>query len=348
MNTSPLPTREIGRTGLRVSELGVGAAPLGNLFKRMSDGDALAILTDSLDQGITYIDTAPSYGFGLSERRVGDALRERRGIMISTKVGRLLQPDASADIHAERDGFRSPMPFKPVFDYSYDGVLRSYEDSLQRLGLARVDILYVHDIGALTHGERGHFHFDALTRGGGLRALEQLRALGAIGAFGVGVNEIEVCHQVMDYASLDVILLAGRYTLLEQNANTTLFPQCQNVGTSVVIGGPYNSGILATGVKRDEVLHYDYKSAPANVIERVGAIEKVCDQFGVPLAAAALQFPLAHPAVISVIPGLDHRRRVPQTLDLYRTAIPPELWAALQSRGLIDAAAPIPHAPTTS
>jgi D-threo-aldose 1-dehydrogenase len=345
MNPSPLPTREIGRTGLRVSELGLGAAPIGNLFKQMSDHDALTILTDALDQGVTYIDTAPRYGFGLSERRVGEALRERRGITISTKVGRLLQPDASVDIHSERDGFLSPMPFKAVFDYSYDGVLRSYEDSLQRLGLARVDILYIHDIGALTHGERGHFHFDALTRGGGLRALEQLRARGAIGAFGVGVNEIDACHQVMDHASLDIILLAGRYTLLEQCANTTLFPKCQNVGTSVVIGGPYNSGILATGVKRDGVLHYDYKSAPANVIERVGAIEKVCDQFGVPLAAAALQFPLAHPAVISVIPGLDHPRRVPQTLNLYQTAIPPELWTSLQSQGLLDEGAPIPRAP---
>ena len=349
MNAAPLPTREIGRTGLRVCELGVGAASLGNLFKQMSDGDALATLTDALDQGITYIDTAPYYGFGLSEHRVGEALRERRGITVSTKVGRLLQPDASVDIHAERFGYRSPMPFKPVFDYSYDGVLRSYEDSLQRLGLARVDILYIHDIGARTHGESNHFHFNALTRGGGLRALEQLRSSGAIGAFGVGVNEIDACHQVMDHASLDVILLAGRYTLLEQHANTTLFPKCQSEGTSVVIGGPYNSGILATGVKRDGVvLYYDYARAPADVVERVGAIEKICDQFGVPLAAAALQFPLAHPAVASIIPGLDHPRRVSQTLDLYKTAIPPELWTALKAQGLIDEAAPIPCVAGTS
>jgi D-threo-aldose 1-dehydrogenase len=152
----------------------------------------------------------------------------------------------------------------------------------------------------------------------------------------------------MDHASLDVILLAGRYTLLEQGANTTLLPECQKVGTSVVIGGPYNSGILATGVKRDGVLHYDYQRAPANIVERVGAIEKVCDQFGVPLAAAALQFPLAHPAVISVIPGLDHPRRVAQTLNLYRTVIPPELWTALKSEGLIDEATPTPGARGTT
>jgi D-threo-aldose 1-dehydrogenase len=342
MKSSPFPTHEIGRTGLRVSELGLGTAALGNLFERVSDGDAQTILAEALDQGFAYIDTAPYYGFGLSEHRVGNALRERRGITLSTKVGRLLLPDASVQAQTERDGFQSPMPFKPVFDYSYDAVLRSYEDSLQRLGLARIDILYVHDIGALTHGEREAYHFDSLTRGGGLRALEQLRASGAIGAFGIGVNEVEVCHRVMDHASLDVILLAGRYTLLEQGAHTTLFPRCEDAGTAIVIGGPYNSGILATGVKRHGVLHYDYNRAPTGVVERVAVMETLCDRYGVPLAAAALQFPLAHPAVISVIPGIDHPQRVAQTVYLYRTAIPPEFWSALRAQCLIDETAPIP------
>jgi D-threo-aldose 1-dehydrogenase len=342
MKHPPLPARNIGHTQLAVSELGLGTAALGNLFAPISTSDAHEVLIEALDRGITYVDTAPYYGFGLSERRVGDVLSERPGMVLSSKVGRLLVPDSLVTNDAERHGFRSAMPFRSVFDYSYSAVLRSYEDSLQRLGLARLDILYIHDIGALTHGERDAFHFAALTRGGGLRALQELRSSGAIRAFGVGVNEIEACHRIMDQASLDVILIAGRYTLLEQGAHPTLFSRCQAAGTSIVIGGPYNSGILATGVKRGGTLHYDYHEAPAGTVERVAAIETLCEQFEVPLAAAALQFPLAHPAVVSVVPGIDHPRRVAQTIELYQTAIPKDLWAALKSQGLIDEAAPIP------
>ena len=342
MNDSSLPTRNIGRTGLSVTELGLGTAALGNLFEPISTPEAHAVLTESLDRGITYVDTAPYYGFGLSERRVGDILCQRRDVVVSTKVGRLLAPDASVVNDTERHGFRSAMPFKPVFDYGYEAILRSYEDSLQRLGLARIDILYIHDIGALTHGGLASYHFNALTRGGGLRALEELRSSGAIRAFGVGVNETEACHRVMDQASLDVILLAGRYTLLEQGAHATLFGRCQRSGTSIVIGGPYNSGILATGVKRGGTFHYDYRNAPASTVRRVAAIETLCEQFEVPLAAAALQFPLAHPAVVSVVPGIDHPRRVAQTLELYRAQIPEGLWSALKSEGLIDETVPLP------
>jgi D-threo-aldose 1-dehydrogenase len=344
MSDSPLGTREIGRTGLHVSRLGLGAATLGNLYERMSDQEASAVLAAAIDQGVTYIDTAPYYGFGLSERRVGDALRERRGIVVSTKVGRLLSPDGSCADHAERHGFKSSMPFSPIYDYTYSGVLRSHEDSLQRLGLARIDILYIHDIGASTHGGDDAFHFEALTRGGGLRALEELRGSGAIRAFGVGVNEIEACHRVMDHAALDVVLLAGRYTLLEQGAVSSLLPRCEKAGTSVVIGGPYNSGILATGVKRGTEHHYNYSSPPAHILRRVEAIESLCDRFGVPLAAAALQFPLAHSAVASVIPGLDHSRRIAETVSLCQVNITGDLWIALRSAGLIDEAAPVPGA----
>jgi D-threo-aldose 1-dehydrogenase len=344
MSDSALETREIARTGIHVSRLGLGTATLGNLYERVSDQQAGAVLSAAIDQGVTYIDTAPYYGFGLSERRVGDAVRERPGVVISTKVGRLLSPDGTIADRAERHGFLSSMPFSPVFDYSYSGVMRSYEDSLQRLGLARIDILYIHDIGASTHGSGEAFHFEALTRGGGLRALEQLRASGAIRAFGVGVNEIEACHRVMDHAALDVILLAGRYTLLEQGAASSLLPRCKQAGTSVVIGGPYNSGILATGVKRGSALHYNYSRPAAHIVERVEAIEGLCDRFGVPLAAAALQFPLAHPAVVSVIPGLGDPRRVAETVSLYQVRITGELWIALRSAGLIDEAAPVPGA----
>jgi D-threo-aldose 1-dehydrogenase len=342
MTILPLPTREIRRTGLRVSELGLGTATLGNLFERVSDEHARATLHEALDRGITYIDTAPYYGFGLSERRVGDALRERSGFTLSTKVGRLLVPNASGAIQESRNGFRSPMPFEAVFDYGYDAILRSFEDSLQRLGVSRIDIVYVHDIGSETHDARDAFHFDALIRGGGLRALEELRSSGSIGAFGVGVNEVDACLRVMDHARLDVILLAGRYTLLEQGAHNSLFPRCERMETAIVIGGPYNSGILATGVKRNGALHYDYRHAPATVVERVGLLEALCEQFGVPLAAAALQFPLAQPAVVSVIPGLNHPGRVGETIELYRAPIPAELWMEMRMQGLIDVTVPVP------
>jgi D-threo-aldose 1-dehydrogenase len=344
MNDLPLGTREVGHTGLHVSRLGLGTATLGNLYERVSDQDASAVLAAAIDQGMTYVDTAPYYGFGLSERRVGNALRERRDIVVSTKVGRLLSPDVAGAARAERHDFKSSVPFSPVYDYTYSGVLRSYEDSLQRLGMARIDILYVHDIGVSTHGSDDALHFEALTRGGGLRALDELRTSGVIRAFGVGVNEIEACHRVMDHAALDVILLAGRYTLLEQGAVSTLLPRCERAGTSVVIGGPYSSGILATGVKQGGALHYNYREPAAHIVRRVEAIEDLCDRFGVPLAAAALQFPLAHSAVISVIPGLGHPRHIAETVSLCQIEITGDLWIALRSAGLIDEAAPVPGA----
>jgi D-threo-aldose 1-dehydrogenase len=341
-----IPSRSIGAAGLAVTELGFGAATLGNLYAPISDHTAHAALGSALDRGIRYVDTSPFYGFGLSERRVGDVLRGVSDIIVSTKVGRLLLPDELVHDDRERFGFRSPMPFRPVFDYSYDGVMRSYEASLRRLGLSRIDILYVHDIGRLTHGLRDGFHFDALTNGGGLRALEALRRSGAITAFGVGVNEVAACERTMDHADLDVILLAGRYTLLEQGALTSLFPRCLMSGTKVVIGGPYNSGILATGTAGPGPHFYDYHEAPRRIIEKVKAIEEVCGEYGVPLAAAALQFPLAHPSVVSVVPGLSDARLVQQTLELYRTQIPDDFWSALHHRRLIGADAPIPMSET--
>ncbi len=334
--------RRIGRTSLEITELGFGAAALGNLYQPVSGDVAAQTLSCALDLGLHYVDTAPYYGFGLSERRVGDGVRDRTDIVVSTKVGRRLTPDPQVADDRERFGFRSPMPFAPVYDYSYDGILRSYEDSLQRLGLARVDILYVHDIGRLTHGDAEEVHFDALTRGGGLRCLAELRASSRISAFGIGVNEIEACLRVMDCAQLDVILLAGRYTLLEQGALTELFPRCAATQTSVVIGGPYNSGILATGTKGRQRLRYDYGDPPENVIHRVAAIERLCEEHGVPLAAAALQFPLAHPQIASVIPGLDSAERVSETAELYQVVIPDEFWSRLLEQGLIDPAAPVP------
>jgi D-threo-aldose 1-dehydrogenase len=337
------PLRTLGRTGLSVTELGFGTAPLGNLFRPLPDERARATLQAAEKAGFGYYDTAPFYGFGLSERRVGDALRHRKDVVLSTKVGRLLAPIAGpVDESRVRHGYATPMPFEPVFDYSYSAVMRVYEASLQRLGLSHIDILYIHDIGALTHGEQNAARMAELTRGGGLRALEELREGGAIAGFGMGVNEVPACLEVMEHARLDVILLAGRYTLLEQTPLDELFLLCEKVGTAIVIGGPYNSGILAVGTKTGAPLFYNYEPAPDRVIDKVRRIEAVCDRHHVPLAAAALQFPLAHPLVASVIPGLDSPERVEQTATLYRHKIPAALWQDLRAEKLLRPDAPVP------
>ncbi|PCD04210.1 pyridoxal 4-dehydrogenase [Sphingomonas spermidinifaciens] len=334
--------RTLVRSDLSLSEIGCGAASLGNLYRPVADAEARATLDAALAAGMTYVDTAPRYGHGLSERRVGDVLRGRDGIVLSSKVGRLFCADPALAGDAARHGFRSPMPFEARYDYSYDGVMRSWEDSLQRLGLGRIDILYVHDIGGMTHADEHDRTFAELTKGGGLRALEVLRADGAIGAFGLGVNECDVVLQAMNYADLDVVLLAGRYTLLEQGALDALLPACERRGVSIVVGGAYNSGILATGTRRDGPIYYDYGAAPPDIVDHVRWLEALCDRHAVPLAAAALQFPLAHPQVVSVIPGLGSVGRVQQTMDLYHQAIPADFWRDLRAVGLVDVAAPLP------
>jgi D-threo-aldose 1-dehydrogenase len=309
----------------------------------MSDATARAILDAALTAGVHYVDTAPFYGFGLSERRVGDGLRGMRGCVISTKVGRLLEPDASVGDDSIRFGFRSRLPFKPVFDYSHDAILRSWEASLQRLGVARVDLLYVHDIGAVTHGAAHAAMWRQLTAGGGFRALQRLRDEGSITGFGLGVNEIAVCLEAMNTTHVDALLLAGRYTLLEQGALDELLPRARSSGTAVIAGGPYNSGILAVGTRSKSSAHYNYAPAPADVMARVARIEAVCERHGVPLAAAALQFPLAHPQVASVIPGIASVAQLSDTLRFYRVSIPPRLWEDLKSEGLLRDDAPVPN-----
>jgi D-threo-aldose 1-dehydrogenase len=235
------------------------------------------------------------------------------------------------------------LPFEPRYDYSYDGVMRSYEDSLQRLGLAHIDILLIHDIGVLTHGDRHREMFEQLTSGG-LRALDELQTAGDITAVGVGVNEVEVCLELMRSARIDLILLAGRYTLLEQTPLEELFPLCQREGVQIVVGGPYNSGILATGTRGSGTLYHNYVAAPKEIVTRVSELENICDRYKVPLPAAALQFPLAHPQVVSVIPGLESAERVAETVRLYNTRIPSEFWDALRTAGYLRADAPVPSA----
>lgn len=337
-----LASRPVGRTGLNVSELGFGAAPLGNLYAPLQDEDAHGTLTAALDAGVTYVDTAPFYGFGLSERRVGEVLAGRTDLVVSTKVGRLLVPTASPS--TERHGFAGGLPFEPVFDYTYDGVMRSWESSLARLRLSRIDILYVHDIGRATHGEDHARTIRELTAGGGFRALEELRDGEQIRAFGIGVNETEVCLAALQASRLDVILLAGRYTLLEQTAMDDVFPACAAQGVSIVIGGPFNSGILAAGVRAEGPLRYNYAAASGEIVERVRRIQSVCDRHRVALAAAALQFPLAHRQVSSVIPGLADPDQVAQALRFHEASIPPDFWSELIAEGLLRPDAPTPVA----
>ncbi|KAB8041352.1 aldo/keto reductase [Janthinobacterium aquaticum] len=324
------------RGGLSLPCIGMGCAPLGGLYHAVTEAQAQATLEGAWDAGVRFYDTAPYYGYTLSERRVGNALRQRprHEFVIATKVGRLLRADAS--VQPGDDGFAAPLPFRPHYDYSYDAVLRSHEDSLQRLGLASIDILFVHDIGRVTHGENDDVYWRQLIDGGGFRALEELRASGQIKAFGLGVNESAAVLRAMEYADLDCTLLAGRYTLLEQESLSPLLDLCEQRGNAIVIGGPFNSGVLAGNGK------FNYADAPPAVLARVAQLDAICREFKVPLQAAALQFPLAHPVVASCIPGGQDLAQLRQNLAWFATPIPDGLWLALRDAGLIDARAPLP------
>jgi D-threo-aldose 1-dehydrogenase len=320
---------------LEFTALGLGTAALAGLYEPVDATAAHATLAAAWDAGLRYVDTAPFYGYTRSERRVGAFLADkpRDEFVLSTKVGRLMRPDAG--VAPGSDGWADPLPFRPVFDYGRDAILRSVEDSLQRLGLARVDLLFVHDIGRVTHGERHELHWQALTRGGGFRALEQLRADGRVGAIGLGVNEAQVVREAMGELRLDCTLLAGRHTLLEQGS-LALLDDCARDGQAIVIGGPFNSGLLAGQAK------YDYADAPPALLARAQALREACAQFGVPLEAAALQFPFGHPAVVSVLCGMRSPGQVRRNVEWFAHPVPAALWTHLRERGLVDAAAPCP------
>nr|WP_294813351.1 aldo/keto reductase [uncultured Sphingomonas sp.] len=328
-----------------LGRLGFGAGAIGNLYRAMPDEDAAATVRSAWDAGLHYYDTAPHYGFGLSEKRLGDALAEmdsEQRAIVSTKVGRRLDPvPPGTDLSVPRQAFVTPEPLESVFDYSYDAVMRSYEASRARLRRDWLDILYAHDIGRMTHGDDHPRRFAEFMEGG-YRAMRELRDSGAVGAIGLGVNETQVCEEVMAVGEIDLVLLAGRYTLLEQEALESFLPLCERRGVRIVLGGPYNSGILAKGVRGGGELHYNYEPAPPAIVARVGAIEDICAAHDVPLAAAALQLPLAHPQVVSVIPGMNSPRQVAQAVALMETHIPPALWRDLKDHGLIRADTPIP------
>jgi D-threo-aldose 1-dehydrogenase len=329
--------RPLPRTGLALPVFGLGCAQAGGLFQPMSDADAAALFDSAWALGVRLFDTAPYYGYTRSERRTGAALssRPRADFLLSTKVGRLMRPDES--VRPGDDGWADPLPFRPQFDYSHDGVMRSFEDSLRRLALARIDLLLVHDIGRRTHGEQHARHWDQLTHGGGLRALERLRHEGTVKAIGLGVNEWQVAHASLQAFDLDCVMLAGRYTLLEQGALAPFLDDCLRHGVAVLAAGPFNSGVLAGSPS------FDYAPAADEVMQRVDAIEAVCAEFNVPLPAAALQFPLAHPAVVSCVAGAQSPDQLVQNVRWFETPIPAAFWQALQARGLIDARAPLPQ-----
>ncbi|MEM5314329.1 aldo/keto reductase [Paraburkholderia sp. JHI869] len=335
--TNAREIRTLPRSGLELTALGLGCSQLGGLYRPISWADSEALVDAAWSAGLRYFDTAPYYGYTLSERRVGQALadRSREAFSLSSKVGRLMCPDAG--VTPGDDGWAEPLPFRPVFDYTYGGVMRSYEDSLQRLGTARIDILYVHDIGAMTHGDRHPYYWTHLTEGGGFRALTQLRESGAVHAVGLGVNECEVAVDAMNEVPLDVVLLAGRYTLLEQTALEPLLDACLRAQTAIVVGGVFNSGVLAGNGK------FNYGDAPAEVVEKVRRLTELCGRFDVPLPAAALQFPFAHPAVVSCVVGARSVAQLQQNIAWLERPVPARFWRALSDDGLIAAHAPVPE-----
>ncbi|SDL13999.1 aldo/keto reductase [Aliiruegeria lutimaris] len=331
----------LGNGGLTFTELGFGAASIGNLYRAIGDDEAHAILESAWEAGVRYFDTAPLYGYGLSETRLNRFLRDkpRDEYVLSSKVGRLLTvcpPD-------QREGvgkwFDVPSR-KEVYDYTFDGVMRSLEFSLERLGTDRIDILYVHDLDVFNHGSQSVVDARlAEFMDGGYNALVKLRNEGVIRAFGGGINEWQPCQWMAKRGDFDLFLLAGRYTLLEQEALESFLPLCVERGIGIVIGGPYNSGILATGPRPGA--YYNYDPAPPEILDRVGHIQKVCEHHGVRMLDAAFRFPLCHPAVVSVIPGGQGLSEMEANVHAASAVIPPPLWNDLKAEGLMRPDAPV-------
>jgi len=330
----PTESTALGGTGLTVTRVGLGTAPLGGLFEAVSDEEALATIAGAWELGIRFFDTAPLYGHGLSEQRLGVALagRPRGDLVLATKVGRLLRRDAPPDESQLSDGverWKGVPPLNPVFDFSYDGVMRSVEESLARLGLDRIDVLHIHDPDE---------HYDDALRGA-YRALDRLRSEGTIGAVGAGMNQAEMLTRFARDADFDCFLVAGRYTLLDQSALAELLPLCLERGVAVIAGGVFNSGILAD--PRPGAT-FDYSVAPAELVERARRLGAVCERHGVPLKAAALQFPLAHPAVTTLLLGPRSAAELEENLALLRLELPAALWDELRGEGLVARDAPAP------
>lgn len=334
-----LPRRPVGDTGLELTVLGFGAAPLGGLYTSLSDEAAQATVEAAVAAGIGYFDTAPFYSHGLAEHRLGRGLRTvpRDRFALSSKVGRRLRPVPADEVGQTM--YAEVLPFEVAFDYSYDGVMRSLEDSWQRLGMSRIDIVYLHDVNRRWHGDAVERRF-AEAMAGGYRALDELRRAGVVKAIGVGVNDPGILCRFAKAGRFDLFMLAGRYTLLEQTPLDDLLPLCSRQGIAIAIAAPFNSGILATGAGAGA--KYFYTDAPPEILDRTRRIEEVCAAHGVPLPAAALQFPLGHPAVASVVAGFAAPAEVEQGVRNIRYPIPPGFWSDLVAAGLLRPDAPLP------
>lgn len=336
----PLAMRPLGRTGLPVSTLGFGAAPLGDLYARLDEAQAVATVEAALASGVTLIDTSPLYGHGLSEHRIGAALRRAgsHDIVLSTKVGRIAEPFAG---RGDGSGYLGGLPHGLRFDYSYDGAMRSLEQSALRLGVDRIDIVLIHDVDVWTHGADMIEQRFAEAMEGAYRALDKLRSAGAVKAIGVGVNEADMCERFARAGDFDAMLLAGRYSLLEQPALASFMPLAQEKGIGLMLGGVFNSGILATGPVAGA--KYNYKPAPPDILARVAAIETVCALHDVPLKRAALHFALGHPAVASLVMGAVSPAEVEDQIAELGRPVPAGLWTDLKAQGLLGAAVPVPQ-----
>ncbi|MFK7764250.1 MAG: aldo/keto reductase [Roseobacter sp.] len=338
--TRPLNNRT--RRDVPCTAMGFGGAPLGNLYRAITEEEAQATLQAAYDGGVRFFDTAPQYGLGRSEGRFGEALKRfgRDSVQLSTKIGRLLVDCEPGEVTPE--AFVDVPQKRIVFDYTYDGVMKSYDASRARLGIENADVLLVHDVDVFSQGsqEASDAKVRELFDGGGYRALEELRSSGDIAAIGAGVNEWQVCERLLELGDFDGFLLAGRYTLLEQEALDSFLPLCIERDVGIILGGPYNSGILATGPVPGA--KYNYADAPPDIMARVKKIEAVCTSHETPLIAAALQFVMGHPAVKTVIAGAMRPEEVRSNLAVFQTSVPDALWSDLRTEGLIRADAPLP------
>ena len=321
----------LGRTSCQVSEIGLGTAPLGGLYSPVSEDCALQTLEAAWERGVRFYDTAPQYGNGLSERRLGQFLKSKPKdeYVLATKVGRLLR--VPAEPQGEDAYYKGTPPERPVFDFSYDGVMRAFEESLQRLGLDHVDILHIHD---------PDDHYTAAFDGA-YRALDSLRGNGVIKAVGAGMNQSEMLARFARDGVFDCFLLAGRYTLLEQGALDELFPLCEQRSISIIAAGVYNSGILANPRANAK---FNYADAAPALVERALGIERICAEYQVPLKAVAMQFAAAHPVVASTLTGARDAAEIVENLAMYAFPVPAELWARLRQAGFIAQEAPVPSA----
>jgi D-threo-aldose 1-dehydrogenase len=328
---NPVQQVSLGRSNVMVTPLGLGGGPLAGLFTEVPESQAIATVRRALEVGVRLFDTAPLYGLGRSESRMGRAFTgvSRESFILATKVGRKLEPEDPAKLKTRYVEFFDPPPLRAVFDFSYDGVMRSHEESLRRLNLDFVDILHIHD---------PDDHWEEVMQGA-YPAVHKLREQGAIHAISAGMNQPEMLSRFARECDFDCFLLAGRYTLLDQSALHELFPLCIQKRIGVIIGGPYNSGILATGAQPGA--KFSYQTAPPETLDRVRKIEEVCKAHSVPLKAAALQFPLAHPAVVSIIPGSRSEAELDENARMVGFPILGAFWSDLKERKLLHPEAPV-------